>query len=256
MIDLHSHILPGLDDGARSLDDALGMARAAVDDGITAIAATPHVRSDYPTSADAMERGVEELRTALAGGGIGLELLGGGEIALDRLDLIGADELARFGLGGSSAYVLLEFPYEGWPLALPSIVLGLRTRGITPVIAHPERSRSVQADPERLRPIALSGALCQLTAASLDGRLGRRNRDAAFELLERGLAHLIASDAHTPDIRGIGMSAAAEAVGDPTLARWLTETVPAAIVAGEPVPAQPVPGRRPSRLRGFLRAVK
>jgi protein-tyrosine phosphatase len=255
VIDLHSHILPGIDDGARSLDDALGIARAAVADGITTIAATPHVRADYPTRADAMERAVAELRGALAAEGIDLELLPGGEIALDSLDLIDAAELARFGLGGSPTYVLLEFPYEGWPVALPSIVLGLRTRGITPVIAHPERSRAVQADPERLRPVALSGALCQLTAASLDGRLGRRSRDAAFELLERDLAQLVASDAHTPDVRGIGMSGAADAVGDAALAQWLTETVPAAIVAGEPVPAKPAPARRPSRLRGFLRAV-
>ncbi len=256
MIDLHSHILPGLDDGARSLDDALGMAREAVADGITAIAATPHVRSDYPTRAAAMELGVEELRVALVRAGIELELLRGGEVALDRLDQLEADELARFGLGGSSSYLLLEFPYEGWPVALPSIVLGLRTRGITPVIAHPERSRAVQSDPERLRPVALSGALFQLTAASLDGRLGRRNRDAGFDLLERGFAHLIASDAHTPDIRGIGMSAAADAVGDPALAVWLTQTVPGAIVAAQPVPARPPPGKRTSGLRNFLRPVR
>jgi len=255
VIDLHSHILPGLDDGARSLGDALGMARTAVADGIATIAATPHVRSDFPTSASTMERAVDGLRTAFAEEGIELELLRGGEIALDRLDLISADELARFGLGGNPVYVLLEFPYEGWPVALPSIVLGLRARGVTPVIGHPERSRAVQADPERLRPIVLSGALCQLTTASLDGRLGRRNRDAAFDLLERGLAHLVASDAHMPDIRGIGMSGAADAVDDPALARWLTVTVPAAIVAGEPVPAGPGPARRPSRLRGFLRSV-
>lgn len=255
MIDLHSHILPGLDDGARSLDDALGMARAAVADGITALAATPHVRADFPTSASTMEKAVDGLRTALAEEGIELELLRGGEIALDRLEAIGAGELARFGLGGSPGYVLLEFPYEGWPVALPSIVLGLRARGVTPVIGHPERSRAVQADPERLRPIVLSGGLCQLTAASLDGRLGRHDRDAAFELLERGLAHLVASDAHTPDIRGIGLSGAVEALGDAALARWLTETVPGAIVAGEPAPASPAPARRPSRLRGFLRAV-
>jgi protein-tyrosine phosphatase len=255
VIDLHSHILPGIDDGARSLEDALGIARAAVADRITAIAATPHVRSDFPTSASTMEHAVDELRAAIAAEGLALELLPGGEIALDQLDLLDAGELARFGLGGSPAYVMLEFPYEGWPVALPSIVLGLRTRGITPVIAHPERSRSVQADPERLRPIVLSGALCQLTAASLDGRLGKRSRDGAFDLLERGLAHLVASDAHTPDIRGVGMSGAVDALGDQVLARWLTETVPAAIVAGEPVPGQPVPARRPSRLRGFLRSV-
>lgn len=132
MIDLHSHILPGLDDGARSLDDALGMARAAVADGITALAATPHVRADFPTSASTMEKAVDGLRIALAEEGIELELLRGGEIALDRLEAIGAGELARFGLGGSPGYVLLEFPYEGWPVALPSIVLGLRARGSRP----------------------------------------------------------------------------------------------------------------------------
>ena len=256
MIDLHSHILPGIDDGARSLDDAIAMAQLAVEDGVRVLAATPHVRVDYPTSAAQMEREVSALRTSLDAAGVEIELLTGGEIAIERLDLLDASELRRFGLGGSPAYVLLEFPYDGWPLTLPSVALGLRSRGITPVIGHPERNRHVQEDPERLRPIALTGALMQLTAASVDGRLGRRSRTASFELLDQGLAHLIASDAHMPGIRGVGLRAAVEAVGDPALAAWLTEEVPAAIVAGEPPPPRPPPSRRPSFIRSFLRPVR
>jgi protein-tyrosine phosphatase len=245
VIDLHSHILPGVDDGPATLEESLDMARAAVADGIEAIAATPHVRDDYPTSPDTMERLVAELREALVADAIPLELLPGGEIALDRLDDLSPDDLRRFGLGGSEAHVLLEFPYFGWPLALEDRVFRLAAEGVRAVIAHPERNGEVQLAPERLEPIVRAGGLVQLTAASLDGRLGRRSRRAGLVLLERGLAHLLASDAHTPDIRGIGMSAAAKAIGDVDLARWLTVDAPAAIVSGEDIPPRPhAPQRR------------
>ena len=101
MIDLHSRILPGLDDGATDLAGALEIARAAVADGITAIAATRHVREDYPTTADAMEGGVRQLRTALERDGIELELQPGGEVSPEQLDRLSHDELRRFGLGGN-----------------------------------------------------------------------------------------------------------------------------------------------------------
>jgi protein-tyrosine phosphatase len=245
VIDLHSHILPGVDDGPVTLEESLDMARAAVADGIEAIAATPHVRDDYPTSPDTMERLVAELREALVADAIPLELLPGGEIALDRLDDLSPDDLRRFGLGGSEAHVLLEFPYVGWPLALEDRVFRLAAEGVRAVIAHPERNGEVQLAPERLEPIVRAGGLVQLTAASLDGRLGQRSRRAGLVLLERGLAHLLASDAHTPDIRGIGMSAAAEAIGDVDLAHWLTVDAPAAIVSGEEIPPRPdAPHRR------------
>lgn len=239
MIDLHSHILPGVDDGPATLEESLDMARAAVADGIETIAATPHVRDDYPTSADTMERLVAELRGELAADGIPLEVLPGGEIALDRLDELSHEDVRRFGLGGSEAYLLLEFPYFGWPLGLEGQVIRLEAQGVRAVIAHPERSAEVQAAPERLEPLVRAGALVQLTAASLDGRLGGRSQRAGLDLLERGLAHLLASDAHTPAIRGIGMSAAVEAIGDAELARWLTVDAPAAIVAGEEIPPRP-----------------
>jgi protein-tyrosine phosphatase len=248
MIDLHSHILPGLDDGPRTMDDAVGIARAAVADGIRVLAATPHVRDDWPTTPKTMEGRLAGLRDALAVAGIPLDVRPGGEIAIDRLDLLEPDELARFGLGGNPRALLLEFSYFGWPLTLEPQVRELGGRGITVVVAHPERNAEVQGGPERLRAIVDAGALIQVTAASIDGRIGRRPRETAFDLLERGLVHLIASDAHTPDIRGIGMSEAARAVGNEALARWLTGDVPAAVIAGTPVPPRPPTPRRRRRL--------
>lgn len=244
MIDLHSHILPGLDDGPETLEGSLELARAAVADGIEAIAATPHVRDDYPTTPDEMEAAVERLRAALRDESIPLEVLPGGELDIDRLSLP-TEELRRFGLGGSRTHLLVETPYAGWPLDLAERLFRLRALGFSPVLAHPERNSEVQADPERrLGPIVEAGTLVQLTAASVDGRIGRRARAASERLLDRGLAHLIASDAHTPAIREVGLSAAADAVGDEPLARWLTEDVPAAIVAGAPAPPRPARRRR------------
>ena len=250
MLDLHSHILPGLDDGARTLEDSVEIARAAHADGIEVIAATPHVRDDYPTSADTMESRVAEVRRALADASAGVELRPGGEIAVDWLPRLSRDELGRFGLAGNPRYVLVEMPYYGWPLELPDEVFHLRTAGITPVLAHPERNATVQENPERLRPLVETGALVQLTAASLDGRLGRTSRETGLKLLKLGFAHLVASDAHTAGIRQIGLSAAVRALGDDVLARWLVRDVPAAIVSDERLPPRPHrAGRRWFRLR-------
>ena len=225
------------------------MARAAVADGVRMVAATPHVRADYPTRASQMERCVTELRKALEAEGVALDVRTGGEIALDHLAIIEAEELVRFGLASNQNYVLLEFPYYGWPLSLPSQLLELRGRGIVAVVAHPERNADVQAAPERMQPIVEQGALVQLTSASIDGRLGRKSRKTAFRLLELGLAHLVASDAHAPEVRSVGMRAAATAIGDIELSRWLTEDVPAAIVTDTPISQRPQSRRRRPRRR-------
>jgi protein-tyrosine phosphatase len=244
VIDLHSHVLPGVDDGARSLEESLEIAQAAVADGIEVLAATPHVRDDFPTSAEAVEGGVIELREAFADAGIPLELLPGAEVALDW---IGRIEPARFGLGGNPRYLLVEFPYYGWPLELTMQVSRLLASGVTPVLAHPERNTEVQASPTRLDGLVGAGVLVQVTAASLDGRLGRGSRACGFKLLELGFAHLLASDAHAATIRGIGMSAAVQAIDDPMLSRWLSYDVPAAIIADTPLPPAPTPRRRAKR---------
>ncbi len=247
MIDLHTHILPGVDDGAGTWEESLELARALADQGVLLAAATPHVRDDYPTPAETMEELVVQLRLALERERIDLRLRGGGEIALDRLDQLQADELRRFGLAGNPAYLLLEFPYAGWPLALPEAVSRLLGQGITPVLAHPERNPVVQDDPGLLRPVVAAGALVQLTAASLEGKLGRGPRQAGLALLRLGLAHMVASDAHRPGLRAGGLGECAQAVGDPQLADWLTYGVPRAIVTGSPLPARPA-GPRALRL--------
>jgi protein-tyrosine phosphatase len=247
VLDLHAHVLPGLDDGPATVAESLEFARAAVADGISVLAATPHVREDYPTTPEAMERALAVLRAAVAEAALPLEVRSGGEIALERLPSLDADARARFGLAGNPDYLLLEFPYVGWPLSLPDEVFRLVAGGVTPVIGHPERNADVQAEPERLRPLVDAGALVQLTAASVDGRLGRRCRDAAFGLLDLELAHFVASDGHGPEIRAVGLSSAAEAIGDSRLAEWLVVGVPAAIIEGGPIPDRPAVAPR-SRL--------
>ena len=244
LIDLHSHILPGLDDGSRTVEDARALARRAAADGVTAIAATPHVRPDYPTRPDEMERGVIRLREDFVAQRIDVEVLHGGELDLGMLATVGDDALRRFTLAQSGRYLLLEFPYSGWPAGLEEMVYGLGLRGFVAIVAHPERNRAVQSDPGRLADAVRLGALVQVTAASLDGRIGRSSQKAATRLLELSLVHLLASDAHTPEIREAGLADAAEAVGDDALARFLTVDAPAAIVAGEALPERPPRARR------------
>jgi protein-tyrosine phosphatase len=249
MLDLHSHILPGFDDGARTIEDSCRLARAASAEGIRAIAATPHVRADYPTTADAMEQAVAELRRTLAWQRIPVDVLQGGELDIDFLRTrLSTEEAARFALAGQGRHLLLEFPYGGWPLALEQTIFELRVAGLTPVLAHPERNKEVQGRPERLEQLVRAGALVQVTATSVDGRLGRSSRTAAMRLLDLGLVHILASDAHPPDLRPIGFAAAVDALGDPGLARYLTEDAPAAIAAGES-PTRPPPVTRRRRLR-------
>jgi protein-tyrosine phosphatase len=247
VIDLHAHILPGVDDGPRTWGESLQILRTMAADGVAAVAATPHVRDDYFTTAETMERLVLELRGKVGDAGIALEVLTGGEIGLSVLDRLDEDELRRFGLGGNPSCLLLEFPYYGWPLGLEDAVARLVRCGTTPVVAHPERSAEVQAAPERLSRAVEAGAIVQLTAASLDGRLGRASRAAGLELLERGLAHLVASDAHTPQLREAGLSGVARAVDDSQLAHWLAELVPAALVEGSSLPPRPATAAPPKR---------
>jgi protein-tyrosine phosphatase len=215
------------------------MARLAAADGIAVLAATPHVRDDYPTTPEQMERGVEAVNAALEREGIEVEVVPGGELAIEQVARLEPAELRRFGLGGNDYWLLLEFPYEGWPLGLTRLARTLADEDFGIVLAHPERNADVQARPSRLQEFVDAGMLVQLTAASVDGRLGRRARAASKALLDLGLAHLLASDAHAPSVRAIGLSAAAHEVGSTELARWLTQDVPAAVASTSPLPERP-----------------
>jgi protein-tyrosine phosphatase len=240
VIDLHTHVLPGIDDGARSLDDSRAIAREAAADGISVLAATPHVRDDYPTTAETMEGAVAEVRADFAEQGIPVEIVHGAEIDLSLLWAIPPAELRRLTLAQTGRYLLLEFPYRGWPLALDSAVTRLVELGVTPLLAHPERNPEVQDRPDRVRRLIDAGALVQVTAASLESARDRSAQAAAVRLLELGLVHVLASDSHGPHIRRWGLGPVARGLGDPELAHYLTVEVPGAILAGETVPQRQV----------------
>ncbi len=228
------------------------MARSMADDGITVVAATPHVRDDYPTTPEGMSEALSRVRAAVAEAEIEIDVRGGGEVSLEYLDRLDVRSLACFGLGGNPNLLLLEYPYQGRPDSLAADCERLRLGGIVPVIAHPERNASVQDDPAILESLVHAGAIVQLTAASVDGRLGRACARCARRLLDLEFAHLIASDAHSPGVRQAGLSGAAEAVGDGNLAHWLTSLVPAALLANEEVPARPPKQQRQRVARGRM----
>jgi protein-tyrosine phosphatase len=238
VIDLHSHLLPNVDDGARTLAESVDLARAAQADGVTAIAATPHVRADYRTSPATIERGVIALRETFAEAGVGVDVLTGAEVDVDMLWEIDPFDLRRLTLAGGS-YLLLETPYRGWPPGIMRAIAQLRGSGLTPLLAHPERNGEAQDKPSRVQEAVDAGALVQITSGSVTGRLGASARRGAEALLERGLVHVLASDSHGPHIRMGGLADAAAALGDPALARYLTVDVPSAIVGGGPLPARP-----------------
>ena len=171
MIDLHSHVLPGLDDGAVDLEQALDICRAAAADGIEVIAGTPHVRSsDYPTTPAAMESALAELQAAAREI---VQVVGGGELDLGELERP-RSELDRFALAGNPNYLLIETPYHGWPLDMADRLFQLIASGVTPVLAHPERNFDVQS-----RPGLLEGIVDEWDARSADGVVGGRQRRPA-----------------------------------------------------------------------------
>lgn len=254
MIDIHIHVLPAIDDGVRSLAESVELARQAVAAGVTAVVATPHVRSDYPTTPARMEDAVAEVNDVLRSEGIALEVIHGGELDAAWVARLSADDLRRFSFAQAGRYALLEFPYEGWPSALDAGIATLQRNGITPVLAHPERNPEVQRHPELLERAVQSGALVQVTAGSLDGLFGRSAQLSAHRLLERGLVHVLASDAHGVGLRGASIAGAAGGLHDEGLVRYLTVDTPAAMLEGSPVGPPPKTRRRRVRFLDGLRA--
>lgn len=233
MIDLHCHILPGVDDGALDLHDSAGLARQAAADGIEAICATPHIRHDHDVRIGEIAGRVAALNAALAEEGIPVTVLQGGEVAETAVEALSAEELARVTLG-SGGWILLE-PAPG-PLgdSLQRRVELLATRGHRALIAHPERH--VCADMyERLRRLVAAGALVQATA---DFFLREESEAGMVALAEAGLVHLLSSDAHSSHGgRPAKLAAAFERLArvEPVASHleWVRDTAPRAIVAGE-----------------------
>jgi protein-tyrosine phosphatase len=241
VIDIHQHLLPGVDDGPSTMAEAVEMARTAWEHGTRIVVCTPHMTERLPTDPARVHEGVRELQEALDAAGIGLEVRPGGEIALDRLPRMSDAELAMASLGGGGRWLLLEMPFRGWPLRLPEILHDLEIRGYGVVLAHPERAEAVQRQPDRMRELVGRGALVQLTASSFLGDHGPAARRAALMLLAGGAAHLLASDGHSagpwrgPEIAP-GLASAADGIDvHPQALGWMVREGPEAILAGGPV---------------------
>jgi protein-tyrosine phosphatase len=249
VIDLHCHVLPGIDDGPVNMDFSVAMARRALDSGIHVIVATPHVRSDYRNDPEGITAAVRELNDCLTAEGVEVRILPGAEVSLQQAADLDDQTLAALCLG-SGNYLLAESPYRSIDIDLEGILAELQARGFRPVLAHPERCPIFQRDPSRLARLVNSGVLCSITAASLAGRFGTTVRKFSLELLYDGLVHDVASDAHDhlhrpPDILTGFESAEADVPGIRGQANWFTVTAPVAIVTGRALPPPPDPPPRP-----------
>jgi protein-tyrosine phosphatase len=243
VIDLHCHLLPGIDDGPATLAESLTLAAELAADGVRRVAATPHVRPDHPgVVISELTARRTELQSAIEAEGIELEVLAGGEVdlvyGLEQDD----DDLRAVTLSGNGHDLLVETPYPPLSSLFEEQLFSLTVRGFRPLLAHPERNRAFQEHSERLARLAGRGVLLQVTADSLL-RSPRRSAEGrvAAELVERGLASVLATDAHGRDItRGLlsqGLEAAQELVGPE--AAVLVEEAPAAILASRPLPTAP-----------------
>jgi protein-tyrosine phosphatase len=242
VIDLHCHALPGIDDGPATLEDSLSLVRASAAANIDQIVATPHVNWRYPNTPEIVARLVGELNGHLVTEGIPVRVHAGAEIAASLVGEIDADELARFGLAGGP-WLLVEPPVAPVATGLDTVLLSLHGHGHRVLLAHPERCAAFHRDRRLLGEIIHAGVLTSITAGSLGGRFGGRVRRFALDLLYEGLVHNVASDAHDHVKRPPSIRAELEQAGFGGLTDWLTEAVPAAILAGEAIPREPFLGR-------------
>lgn len=237
MVDIHCHIIPEVDDGARSWDMALAMCEIAVQDGIEHIVATPHADFHYAYNREELAARLEQLQQ-LAGRMPRLSLGCDFHLSYENLE----DAFAHPGRYtiGNTGYLLVEFSNSSIPQQTTGALLRLIEAGITPVITHPERNPLLREDVRRLRQWINDGCLLQVTANSLTGYWGDQALRSARSLLEQGLVHVLASDAHDSRRRVPMLSGARDLVAQwhgEELARALVDDNPRAIVSGEKVRA-------------------
>lgn len=235
MIDLHCHLLPGVDDGPQSVNEAIALVQQAVANGITHAVVTPHIHpTRYPNTLSTLRKKFEAFQTILTIKKIPIHLRLGGELRVEpeSLDLLLADEVPFLGTVGGYRIVLLEFPHQTIPVGSDRFVRKLFDLGIRPLIAHPERNRSVIDKPERIRPFVEMGCWLQITAASLTGGFGQKAKETAEYLLQQEWVWLIATDAHNlehrPPLMREGANALVQKVGL-ALAQAMVIDRPAAI---------------------------
>lgn len=252
MIDLHCHVLPGIDDGPDDMTEAVELCRVAAAAGTTSIAVTPHVSWDYPNvTAQTMMTGLRAVQSALGRAGVDLRLRTGAEVSLSRVLDLDDRELRLLRLGGGH-FLLLECPFSHAGAGMDRIVEHLFSPGHRVLLAHPERCPTFQGRPRRLETLVARGALTQITAGALGGRYGETVRRAAVEFAAQGLVHVVSSDGHDPVRRPPVLRETLADAGFADHSQWWCEAVPAAVLEGTPIPVVP-PVRAHSRFGGRMR---
>lgn len=241
MIDLHFHILPGIDDGPQTITDALELGRAASAAGTRVVVATSHISPRYPNNAAVIAQGVDLVNAGLAAEGIELEVRAGGELAVVMIDDLDPDELGALRLGGGP-WLLVESPFTLLVERLPDLIERLQLAGHRVVLAHPERCPGFHRRPELLSSmVADQGVVTSVTAGALIGRFGAEVERFALSMARAGLIHNVASDAHDCERRPPGIGGPLELAGLGRHLKLLTQTMPAAILSGGPLPDHPGP---------------
>jgi protein-tyrosine phosphatase len=234
MIDLHSHILSGLDDGAKTVDVSIEMARRYLDQGVVGVACTPHIFPGlYPNNRDTIGRAILELQDRLEQKAFPLKLVSGADnhIVPNFVPLLRAGELLAI---GETRYVLVEPPHHVVPIRLEALFFEILQDGYVPILTHPERLTWIERDYAKIVTLAERGVWMQLTSGSLLGRFGKRARYWADKMLCEGLVHILATDAHNnsgrpPDLMQ-GRSAAEKLVG-PRIAEELVALRPELVLS-------------------------
>ncbi|CAN2045706.1 protein-tyrosine-phosphatase [Candidatus Magnetomoraceae bacterium gMMP-1] len=260
MIDIHCHILPCLDDGARSLEESLVMARIAIEDGIQTIVATPHsLDGIYTNSLKKINDKISVLRNALIKNNLKINILPGMEVHLCD-NLWSRVEKGEAVTINNTNYMLLELPDQLIPPWFRDEIFQLKIRGITPIIVHPERNIIIQRDISILYDAIERGALTQITALSVMGGFGQTAQDCAEKFLQYRLAHIIASDAHssgnrTPIMSG-SVEAASEILENHDEALEMVKTRPEKIISGKVLDIPEPLRKKPFFMSKFLNFFK
>ncbi len=226
MIDIHTHVLPNIDDGASTMAVSVAMARMAASEGVTEMVATPHAFDGvYNSQKEDVINGCQELNEVLRHEGVPVKILPGQEVHLtpELLDNIDARRILPL---NHSQYLLIELPMHVLSQYLPEMIRGIRYRNLVPIIAHPERNPVLMASMPLVEELHYGGALFQVTAGSLDGMFGREVKKFATHLARKGLVHFLGSDAHaatrrTPSMAK-GMARIRKITGEPIFRQYDT----------------------------------
>lgn len=259
MVEIHYHLLFGVDDGPKTIEDSLALVEASIQEGVTHIVATPHANHEFNFDPKVNRERLSAIYERL-GGRVTLGLGCDFHLSYENLEDVRRDR-SKFTINGKQ-YLLVEFSDASIPVTATDILYGLQLTGIVPIITHPERNPILVQHPRRLSEWIRGGCLVQLTAASLTGRFGRRAKAMSHDLIQKNWVHCIASDAHSIEGRPPAMREAYQILehdfGKETAERLCVQN-PGAIFRGEELALQPEPlgiyEEAPPARRGFLKGI-